>query len=639
MASNTTALDFDAIKASLKDYLRGQTQFKDYDFEGAGLNALLDILAYNTHLQALHVNMINNETFLDSAVNRNSITSIAKHLGYTPSSYRSAVAYVNIEFLNRTTDQQTAIAAGSAFVPAGARFLARAGNLTLQFIATTNTKIVQEGAKYYAKNVELKEGFQKSATYVYALDQSVAQTFPIPDLNVDVSSIAVRVSKSSQDTTGSDVLWTKVTDINTLTSDSPVYFLQQNGDLKYELIFGDGILGKKLISGNVIDVSYRTTNGPLGNGIGKNETDAIPVLTYSQDSNTKVLLVKDTTNKPTPTFGGSYPESLESVKYYAPRNYQAQERAVTAEDYRTLLATTYGEQAESVFVWGGEDNDPPIYGKVFISIKPVGNKILTQLEKIAIAKNILKNRNVVSIIPEVVDPDYIFLLLDVTVKYDSAKTTYTAETLASLIKSALFSYTSESIGKFDRDFNYSAYTSYIDSQYAPPIISNNVDVRLQKRLEPNLTTISSYVINFDNELYHPIDGYTSILETTSFLYQDSTSSATVKPNVTAYLDDDGLGNVRIYKITNNARIYLNETLGTIDYTTGKINLTNFAPQGFSEESDNYIKFTVTPKNRDVVSRRNQIIAVESTDITVTAVPQSLIYDPYTSSGTPFPSNS
>lgn len=336
-----------------------------------------------------------------------------------------------------------------------------------------------------------------------------------------------------------------------------------------------------------------------------------------------------------PSSGGSEGETIQSIKYYAPRNYQAQERAVTSEDYRTLLIRDYGDQADSVYVWGGEDSDPPVYGKVFVSIKPKNAIKLSALQKLAIAKNILKQKNLVSIIPEVIDPEYLYLGMTINIKYNSSKTTLTQENLEQNIQNLIYLYGLDNIGKFDRDFNESLFVSHINTNYNPPVISCNIDLTLKKELEPNLSTITNYTVNFDNELYHPIDGYTSILESSIFGYQDSTSTEDVKPNVDAYLDDDGRGNVRIYKNVGGSKIYLKEKAGTIDYTTGKITLTNFVPQYLNPETQTSITLTVIPKNNDVTSRRNQILILNLADITVSATPQIVRSDTYNGSGSAF----
>lgn len=638
MATNDlkiNALDFDDIKQNLKTYLESQTQFKDYDFEGSGLNILLDVLAYNTHYQGYYANMVANETFLDSALLQPSVVSIAKHLNYVPKSYRSAVAYVDVEFLNINQNTLRSIQTGNEYILAGSRFTGSFGSQTFLFSSTTNTRVEEENGRYFARNVEIREGFDKTITYVYDTNTNIDQKFILPEINVDTTSLQVRVSQSITNTTGIEDLWERVVDINTINSDSKVYFLQLNSSNQYEIYFGDGIVGKNIETGNVISIFYRVCNGSAANGIGANDNSVVRSFRYLERNASTTSLRLGTDGKYAGSFGGSEPETIQSIKYYAPRNYQAQQRAVTADDYRVLLSNEYGEQAESVFVWGGEDNDPPIYGKVFLSIKPKNAKKLTQLQKLAIAKNILKSKNVVSITPEIVDPDYLYIIMNVNIRYNTAKTTLSQETLEQNIKNLIYLYGTENIGKFDRDFNESQFIAHVDATYDPPVVSCNIDINLKKRFEPNLTIITNYTINFDNELYHPIDGYTPILSSSAFGYQDSTSDIDPKPNVDAYFDDDGRGNVRIYKLVFGTKFYINEVAGTINYTTGKIELNNFVPQYLNPETQTDIALTVIPKYKDIASRRNQILLMSSDDITVSASPQIYRYDPYKSSGSPF----
>lgn len=628
------SLDFDEIKQNLKTYLQSQDRFKDYDFEGSGLNILLDLLAYNTHYQAFYANMVANETFLDSALLQPSVVSIAKHLNYVPKSYRSATAYVDVEYLNPTSNTVQSIQNGTEFITAGDRFLGTLGSQSFVFNATSNTKVEAEGSRYFARNVEIKEGFSKTITYVYDSNANVDQKFIIPETNVDTTSLEVRISNSITDTGGIENLWTQVTDINSVDSSSNVYFLQYNSNNQYEIFFGDGVVGNKPQAGNVINISYRVCSGSLANGIGANDTTSSRSFRYTERVASQTSLILNG-SRYSPSFGGSENESTQSIKYYAPRNYQAQERAVTAEDYRTLLIKDYGDQADSVYVWGGEDADPPVYGKVFVSIKPKNATKLSSLQKLAIAKNILRDKNLVSIIPEVIDPEYLYLKLNINVKYNSSKTTLTKENLEQNIKNLIYIYGLENIGKFDRDFNESLFVSYINTNYNPPVTSCNIDLNLKKEFEPNLSSITNYIINFDNELYHPIDGYTPILSSSIFGYQDSTSTLDVKPNVDSYIDDDGKGNIRIYKLVNGNKIFLNEKAGIVDYTTGKLTLTNFVPQYLNPETQTSITLTSIPKNNDVSSRRNQILILNLENIIVTASPQLNRTDSYNGSGSPF----
>lgn len=627
-----SALDFDDIKASLKAFLKDQDQFSDYDFEGSGLNILLDILAYTTHYNAYYANMVANESFLDSCKIFESGASIAKHLDYIPKSVRSAVAYVNVEFLNLDNSIKDSIQNGSSYyLTKGTQFTTRsADGISLYFNAMDSVPVKYESGKYIASNVELKEGTYKTITYLVN-NANESQRFIIPDSNVDTTTIEVRVQKSVEDTTDYNIVWKEVTDLNKLTNNSYAYFIQMV-DGKYEVYFGDNIIGKQPDTGNVITIKYIMSSGSKGNDLGKNESETSPTFTCLADGQTRTLLVEDN-GEYTVSYGGSELETLESIKYYAPRNYQAQERAVTSEDYRVLISRQYGEQAECVIVWGGEDNDPPIYGKVFISIKPKNAEKITQAEKLAIAKNIIKEKNLITIIPEIIDPDYLYILVSTNVLYNEDQTVLSKTSLEQKIKNSIIEYGNTELEKFDRNFRFSKFVTTIDYS-DDSIISSNLSLRLQKRFEPILNRTSAYNINFDNELYHPIDGYTSILSSSGFMYYDPVTLS----NQVCYLDDDGYGIVRLYKLVNQTKVYLNESIGTINYTTGKIVLTNFKPVSFYPTSNTNIKLTVIPNKDDIFSRRNLVLLFDEDNISVNAVAETLRYDPNNTSASSFPFN-
>jgi len=628
-----SGLDFDEIKENLKNFLKAQDQFTDYDFEGSGMNVLLDILAYNTHYQAYYANMVANETFLDSCKLVSSAASIAKHLDYIPKSKRASVAYVDVYFTNLSDDIKNSIDNGlSYYVSKGDTFSTKsADGDSLIYNATDSVLVKNNNGDYVASNVEIKEGTYKTVTYVVD-NSNTAQKYVIPDVDVDTSTIEVRIQESLENTTGFSILWEEVNDLNKLSSDSHAYFVQLFDDT-YEIYFGDGIIGKQPETGNVITIKYLVTNGPLGNDLGKNESETSPTFTYLKDSDALVLLITDSDGNYSTTFGGSDAETLESIKYYAPRNYQAQERAVTPEDYRVLIARQYAEQAESVFVWGGEDNDPPIYGKVFVSIKPKNAKKITQSEKLAIAKSIIKERNLVTITPEIVDPDYLYISISTNVLYNDEQTSLTRSALEQRIKNLIVSYGRSELERFDRSFRYSKFITTIDD-LDEAIISNNTTLKLQKKLEPTLNKSSAYNISFDNELYHPVTGYDSIVTTTAFIHYDPTTLS----NEICYLDDDGRGNIRLYRLVNQTKVYLNSNQGTINYTTGKITLTNFKPVSLYPTTNTTIDITVIPNKNDVYSRRNLILLFDETSISVNCQIESIRFDPYNSSASSFPFN-
>jgi hypothetical protein len=636
------ALDFDSIKDNLKNYLKDQPLFKDFDFEGAGINILLDVLAYNTHYQAFYANMVANEAFLDSAVLRNSAVSIAKQLGYTPRSIKASQVFVDVEFNNgNNSDPElllNRVKNGTAFINRGDVFRGRfTGGSFFDFIAAEDYKLKVIDGIIKATDVKLIEGSLKTYSFVVnSFDPS--QRFILPSNNIDIDTIKVRVQNSVNDTTGILDIWSKATDINSLNSGSYVYFLQESEDGRYEIYFGDGILGRSLQNGNVVNVEYILTSGNLANNCktfvyntGQVSAFASPRTTGRATAVTTIL---DGEGKATSSFGGTQAESLDSIKYYAPRNYQARERAVTTEDYKTILVSEFNDTIDSFFVWGGEENDPPSYGKVFISIKPKNGKKISLIEKLAIEKTVLGKRNLVTITPEIVDPDYIYLEINTNTTYDQAKTNLSIDGLREIITNRVNEYETFYLFKFGKDFRASKFISAIDSVNASTT-GTTLNLKLQKRIEPFLAKPSPYTIKFFNQLLHPIDGYTPIVSSTSFGYQDKTNPAVVKPIVDAFLDDDGYGNIRIYKIDGQSKIYLETKVGKIDYIKGIITLNNFKPEYIKPKTESEIKITVIPQKQDVKAIRNQIINIDYQNSNFSIEPDTT-YAPDAESGTTFP---
>lgn len=636
------ALDFDAIKDNFKTYLKDQPLFTDFDFEGAGINILLDILAYNTHYQAFYANMVANEAFLDSATLRNSAVSIAKQLGYIPRSIKASQVFVDVEFTNGTNAEPelllNRVKNGTAFINRGDVFRGSfPGGSYYDFIAAEDYKLKIVNNIIKGTDIKLLEGNLRTYSFVYnAFDPS--QKFILPSNNIDIDTLRVRIQNSVNDSTGILDIWSRVSDINSLNSDSYVYFLQENEDGKYEIYFGDGVLGKALQNGNVINVEFLSTSGSLANSCrnftyttGQVSSFASPRTT---GRTTAVTTVIGSNGKPTSSFGGTPAEGLDSIKYYAPRNYQARERAVTSEDYKTILVSEFNDTIDSFFVWGGEENDPPAYGKVFISIKPKNGKKISLIEKLAIEKTVLGKRNLVTITPEIVDPDYIYLEITTNTLYDQTKTNLSIDGIREIITRRVQDYETSYLFKFGKDFRGSKFITTVDTSNAA-ITGTALNLKLQKRIEPFIGKPSSYTIKFFNPLNHPIDGFTPILSSSSFGYQDKTSSALVKPIVDAFLDDDGYGNVRIYKIDGTSKVYINSKAGKIDYVKGLITLNNFKPEYINPKTESEIKIKAVPQKQDVRALRNQIINIDYENSNFIVEPDTL-YTTDAESGTTFP---
>ena len=488
-----TNLDFFEIKDSLKNYLSNQSIFKDYNFDGSAMSVLLDTLAYNTHYQAFYANMVANEMFLDSAVTRSAIVSRAKELGYTPNSTRAAQAQLQLSYSG--SEDETPY----SYFPVGTLFKAtNENNESKTFVNMDAVTISATGGSGGVPGASFNvfQGDLRTISFIFDANRT-DQKFIIPSSIIDTNHLKVRVQNSSTDSTGYYDYWKLQSNYAGLTAGSKSYFLQEIEDGRFEIYFGDGLIGQKPEHGNLITAQYLETAGPDGNDFGKNDVkDGRRSFSYSSDTTIDVLSYAQ---------GGGVPETLNSIKYYAPRSYQAQDRAVTSEDYKTLVSTNYGD-AESVFVYGGEDAIPPRYGSVFISIKPNAGTSLSDFEKETIKKSILEDRNIVSIIPEIIDPDYIYLVINSDVILDENRTTIKEKEMEVLLKSRIFDYISNNLDKFSKDFRFSKFVSHIDN-FDDSIISNRTSIKMQKRIEPSFSGPAGYVINFYNEIYHPHAGH------------------------------------------------------------------------------------------------------------------------------------
>lgn len=617
------SLDFDEIKSNLKEYLRGQSQFKDYDFEGSSMSIILDLLAYNTHYQGFYANMVANESFLDSAIVRSSVVSLAKHLDYVPRSKKAATLVVDVYYSNDqgTTDQ---VFKGTLFLEAGTLFRGVDENgKFVNFVNLESVKVTRRDGRNVAIGVNLKQGVLSRSSFVAETQEGKRPVFVIPDPNIDIDTIVGRVSRSTTDDTGSGLLWTRVRDITKIDGESPIFFVQQGRDSLWEIYFGDGVLGRALENGNLVTVTYLRTSGSGGNNIGYDDSaTSRAIRPVGNEDIDEVVILTDDNGNPNASFGGREEEDIDSIKFYAPRTYQAQERAVTSNDYLAILGREYSDRADSFFIWGGEESDPPQYGKVFISIKPKIGIRLSLQEKQAIEKTILQGRNLVTITPEVVDPDVISIQPNILFYYDESKTTLSASTIESRIADFILVYAGEQLGRFSRNFRMSKLTTAINAS-SPAAVSSSMTILISKELELNLGSAFTYKISFDNPLYHPLDGYTPILSSEMFGYRDTTSTALVQPNVDSFMEDDGFGNIRIFKLVGPQKVYLVLRAGTINYETGAIVLSNFKPE-YLADGETSLKVTVEPRNPDILARRNQILQL--IDPQVTAVPERVIID-------------
>ena len=580
-------LDFDSIKTNLKAYLSTQDQFKDINFEGSGINILMDLLAYNTHYQGFYTNMVANEMFLDSAIRRDSVVSLAKHLGYTPRSGTAPTATVDI--YNTT-------ASGTDVVEIGTIIKGTQGSESFDFsvMSTVGYTLDSDGLTA-AQNVTIKQG--KIETLSYIFDDRTASKYVIPAV-ADTSTLSVRVQTSTEDSTGYTDAWTIANDINTVGKTDKAYHIQEIDAGEFEVYFGDNIVGKKPDNGNVIILQYLNTKGPDSNNVGSADKEGARVFTLS-GTTVKVLSA---------AAGGANAESVKSIKFYAPKTYQAQDRAVTAKDYEAILMRDYAD-IESVYVWGGEDNVPPEYGKVFISVKPLSGLKIDETKKEEIKKDILKTSNIVTVIPEIVDPDYLFLHLESNVVFDRSKTVLDKQSVLQLVRQSIIHYIDNDLEKFDKDLYFSKLTKLMDDSSAS-IIGNDTKITLERRFEPAIGVTSNYTVDFGNPIHHPHDGHIPVISSSAFAYKDDNNEV-----ITAYMSDDGSGNMELWKIGVNGEkilVYYGTTsIGKVDYEKGIVTLDNFRPLSYINNT--HIKLNIPLQNKNVFASRARILTIDTID--------------------------
>lgn len=585
---NFSSLDFNDFKDSLKEFLKSQSKFSDYNFEGSNLSIILDLLTYNTQYISFYLNMVANEMFLDSAILRDSIVSRAKHISYVTRSTKSARAKVNLEIFPQ-------FGAGDAnpdsiTVSDSTIFYATLDNKKYYFYPSKPTTIFRdETGRYVYNNLELIEGQKLTFKWTVDFTQPLKQKFIIPNSGVDTDSLIVKVLKSSTETTES--VYTKNDDITTLDNNSLVYFLQETNDKKYEIYFGDGVIGKALEQGNIVSITYQVSSGESANGI-RVFTPAGNISGYTRTSITTTQIARD----------GKDIESDESIKLLAPLNYASQSRAVTKQDYETLIKKDIAS-AEFVRVWGGEENDPVQYGKVFVAVKPFEDYSFTEEQKFSLVNNIIKKRNIISLDVEIVEPEFLYLVPSIKVYYNSKNTTLTEAEIRNKIVTSVKNFAKQELSGFDADFKYSKFISAIDGSDSS-IIKNNTTLLLKSRVRVTFNRPEKKIISLNNSLStgDAINNVSSI-KSSSFNYR----------NLDTYIGDDGQGNLYLYRLLNNTKSIIQRNLGTVDYSTGKIVINKLDVQPSNKE---YVDIFCIPKVFDITSLRNQILILENVDINV-----------------------
>jgi hypothetical protein len=590
-------LDFVSIKSSLIDFLNNQEEFKGYSFEGSALNILMDLLSYNTYYNGIYNNLALNESFLDTAIKRASVVSLAKNLGYFAKSPKAAKATINIKLSveDYTSDK--------LIIPRNTIISAKTSDGTnISFVTTKVTQLepyefddTGEIISYSAQDVEIYQGVFNTYSHIVGdpLDK-----ITIPYSNIDTDFIRAFILKDISDTTGIQFEWLLCKSITEVDETSRVFFINETPNNQYSIQFGDGIFGKKIEYGNVILFELLLTTGSLGNNIGINDT-----VNYSSFSLSgyEIETVQYSS-------GGTDKEDIERIRQNALRNYSVQDRAVTTTDYEAMILKSFGS-VESVRCWGGEDNDPPQYGKVYASIKPYNAPFLSTKEKADIIEYITQNKSTVGMTLEIKDPDILYLNFNLNIKYDPSITSDSELKIKEQIETNVKNYALTNYTGFDDDFYASEFLTNV-STFHPSIVSSNSETTMEKRVYPTVGIKQKFNIEFENKLYHPESYYLPVIVSTTFYTNRLISGALVKK--LCYIEDYN-GVLKLYysdiDISTGAtkKTYV-EDIGTVDYETGsinfEINISDFSSDG------NYIGITARPNDVDIFTDKDTILAFE-----------------------------
>jgi hypothetical protein len=596
MAVNTdlivTGLDFDTIRGNLRNYIASKAEFADYDFSDSALGTLLDLLAYNTYYNAFYTNMAVNESFIDTAQLYDSVVSHAKTLGYTPKSARGAKANVQLIFTNSFANTTFR----SIRVPKDTAFTTIVNGATYKFVTPQTYTITANTTNGFAEYINIVEGEPLTHRFIY--NRSSNTSFVLPNQMVDTTSISVSVTSG-----GNTETYTLGSDILSVNSSSKVYFVEADRQQKYKVAFGDGVLGQQPATASVVTVSYRVCNAGIPNG-----SNTFTLTNTTIDGQTAITIVPIGRSS-----GGADIEDIESVRFNAPRMYETQNRCVTSEDYRRILLDQ-NPDISAVNVWGGEDNDPPIYGKVFVAAKPKTGTLFSASRKDEIVTK-LNKYNVQAIDVQIVDPTYLYMVPMVNVRYNVSLTTKTPGELAAAVAARIVSFETNYLSTFGNSFRFSRFLDYLDAT-DDAIQTTDAQIRLRKTFTPNLNGVNTYTLNFNNPIQRL--GTKELISGVSKHpgYGSVTSSSFEYAGKTSYFDDNGFGTLRIYYPSTAGRlgrVYTNYNAGTIDYDTGSITVTNFVPTSYTGEA---ISIIAAPLNPNITPVRNQILLISQSEVNV-----------------------
>lgn len=568
-----TGLNFDDIRRNLSAYISSKSEFRDFDFTDSALGSLLDLLAYNTYYNAFYTNMAAAEAFIDSAQFYDSVASRAKLVGYTPTSARGARANVHIRFTTATASASNP----TLTINKNTQFVSTMNGVSYTFVTPKTYTFNANSSNRFEGDIELIEGLPLTHRYVYSTSNT---SFVIPNEKTDTTSLEVTVT-----TSGNTRTYVQASDIFTVNSSAEVFYLEYDRDKKYKVSFGDGILGKKPTFNSIVAIAYRVCNAQLGNGA-NNFT-----ATSSVGGQTNFILSVNER-----AVGGADMEDIESIRYNAPKALETQNRAVVGSDFQRIILNE-NPDLQAVNVWGGEENTPPVYGKVFACVKPYQGSLISSTRKTQI-KNQIKRYSVQAIDMEMVDPTFLYIVPTVQITYDSTRTTKTASEIANMVANKIIAFETANFNRFDGKFWFSKFLSSIDETEAS-IVGSYATIDLQKRFLPSTSGKNTYTFRYNTALKEG----------------NLTSSGFTYLGFSSFLNENGVGNVRIY-YNDTTTIYTNNTAGTIDYTNGIVQLQNFFPTAFAGSE---MRINVRPRSFNIEAIRNQLLLFTDATVTISEV--------------------
>ena len=597
MATNlkVTELDFADIKENLKNFLKQQSEFNDYDFDGSGMSVLLDVLAYNTHYNAMNAHFALNEAFLDSAQIRGNVVTRAKLLGYVPRSILSPRAKVTITV---DVSGESGTIPTTLTLPRGTKLKTLIGGEEFQYVVLANHTAPLVSNQFTFNNITICEGSFREIKY--RVDNDIEnQKFQLSDDNADTSTLRVRVQEN-EESSAFDI-YTKFENLSTVNEETKTYYLQQNSNEYFEIYFGDGVTGFKPTNNNIVTLDYVITKGDESNGAGDAVNSLVGFSAVDNVGGFSTITIQTNTL----SSGGVEEETSESIRFNAPLTFTSQNRAVTADDYAAIIKKSFAN-IDSISTWGGEDQDPPEYGSAYIAIKPLTSATLTTEEKARIIGTILKGKNVVSITPEIVDPNFTNLELDVFFKFNPNLTDRSPTDLQTVVRDTIKDYNFNNLNKFDGVFRHSELLRKIDNA-DPSILNSTVRPRMFQNITPVNNALNNFDLVFTSPFFQSGDSTSFVLNSTAFKINSEDCFFGDVP-----ISGSTSRQVIVYKKVAGENVTVIANAGTVDVPNGKIKLNSFQP-----DTTDAIRLTLTPNSLDLAPKRDQLLNIDDTRVTIT----------------------